>query len=91
MQKLILPIFVVAGALVLAGCASSPCRDVLSYRSAKPHALPKIPDGLKPLTPDPAFQVPPGDIATRDPESRAQCVAYPPQVVTPGEQAESAG
>lgn len=88
MRKLILSIFVIAGALVLAGCASSPCVNTLSYRSAEPHSLPKIPDGLKPLTPDPDFQIPPGDVATEGPQSPAQCVAYPPQVVKPGEKAE---
>lgn len=91
MPKLIFSLAVIAAGAVLGGCASSPCRDTLSYRDARPHALPTVPTGLKPIAPDPDFQIPPGKVATTGPGTSQQCVALPPQVVKPGEPAEKTG
>ncbi|HET7570597.1 MAG TPA: hypothetical protein VFK96_08445 [Gammaproteobacteria bacterium] len=91
MFKLIVPIVMLAGAFALAGCASQPCRDALSYREAQAHAVPVVPDGLKPLTPDPDYQIPPGKVSKAAPTSLAQCPVYPPQVIKPGQPPAKAG
>lgn len=90
MKNWILPAAALAAAAVLAGCASSPCRDVLDYRSARQAAPPTIPQGMAPLAPDVAYDIPSGKFATENPKTKAQCIAYPPQVVKPGEKAEPA-
>ncbi|HET8553129.1 MAG TPA: hypothetical protein VFM97_11730 [Gammaproteobacteria bacterium] len=91
MFKPIMTIAILAGLFALAGCASQPCRDALSYREAQAHAPPTVPDGLKPLTPDPDYQIPPGNVSKTGPTSLAQCPVYPPQVIRPGQPPAKAG
>ncbi|HET6725187.1 MAG TPA: hypothetical protein VFH85_04210 [Gammaproteobacteria bacterium] len=91
MFKLIVSMAVLAGALTLAGCATHPCRDALSYREATAHEPPVTPDGVKPLTPDPAFQIPQGEISKAGPKARNACVVLPPQVIDPNNPPKNAG
>lgn len=91
MLKLVVSIVILAGALTLAGCATHPCRDALSYREASAHEPPVVPQGVQSLTPDPAFQIPPGSISKAGPETRNACPVIPPQVIDPKNPPKKAG
>jgi len=77
---------IIAGSLALAACATDPCVNTLSYRQARAEQPPQVPQGLKPITPDPAFQIPPGETAANGPATLKQCIILPPTIVKPGEQ-----
>jgi uncharacterized lipoprotein len=91
MPRLIVPITVLAGAVALAGCASHPCRNELSYRDASAHAPPVIPQGLKTPPPDKAYEIPSGKVAKKGPKTRNACVMFPPQVINPENPPKQAG
>ncbi|HET6654692.1 MAG TPA: hypothetical protein VFH57_00460 [Gammaproteobacteria bacterium] len=91
MTKIIVSVVTIAGALALAGCASHPCRNALSYRQAEAHVPPVIPAGLKNPPADPAYQIPPGKVSKAGPASPGECVVFPPQVIDPNNPPETAG